>query len=85
MADMRLVEDTFLDCRGQLCPMPVVRVSTAVAALTGGQVVKVLVTDRGAIADLPAWAEDTGNTVLTWHEDGDHLVFYVRKEDAALD
>jgi tRNA 2-thiouridine synthesizing protein A len=72
-------EDIVLDCRGQLCPMPVVRIGRQLRALVPGHVVKVLATDRGALADVPAWAADTGNEVLEWHDDGDHLVFYIRK------
>ena len=85
MAETELVEDTVLDCRGQLCPMPMVRMGAAVAALMEGQIVKVMVTDRGAVADFPAWAEDTGNTLLEWRPEGDHLVFYLRKEEALPD
>ena len=72
-------EDSILDCRGQLCPMPVVRVGQALSALGQGQVIKVFATDRGAIADIPAWAEDTDNELVHWHDEGSHLVFYVRK------
>lgn len=72
-------EDGVVDCRGMLCPMPVVKVVQAMTELESGQVVKVMATDRGAIADLPAWAEDTGNEVLRWYDEGDHLVFFVRK------
>jgi tRNA 2-thiouridine synthesizing protein A len=85
VAEAELEEDTVLDCRGQLCPMPVVRMGAAVAALEGGQVIKVMVTDRGSIADFPAWARDTGNTLLRWREESDHLVFYLRKEANAAD
>jgi tRNA 2-thiouridine synthesizing protein A len=72
-------EDRVLDCRGMLCPMPVVRVGNEIKTLEPGQVMKVMSTDRGSIADLPAWASDTGNEVLRWHEEDKHLVFYVRK------
>ena len=72
-------EDEVVDCRGLLCPMPVVRLGQAMKALDGGQVMKLMATDRGAIADVPAWAEDTGNQVLRWYDEGDHLVFFVRK------
>ena len=47
--------------------------------LSSGQVLKVLATDRGAVVDLPAWADDTGNELLEWHEDGADLVFLLRK------
>ncbi len=77
MADVK--EDTVLDCRGLLCPMPVVRIGREIGGLGAGRVLKVLATDRGALADVPAWAEDTGNEMLQWHQDGDHFVFYIRK------
>jgi TusA-related sulfurtransferase len=76
-------EDHVLDARGLLCPMPVVKTAKAMKELEPGQVLKVIATDRGSIADMPAWAEDTGNELLEWHEDGDALVYLVRKgEDA---
>lgn len=72
-------EDRTLDCRGLLCPMPVVRCSREMKALAPGQVLKLLATDRGAVTDIPAWAQDTGNELLEWHEDGAILVFYLRR------
>ncbi|HZD87173.1 MAG TPA: sulfurtransferase TusA family protein [Gaiellaceae bacterium] len=76
-------EDHVLDARGLLCPMPVVKAAKAMKELDPGQVLKILATDRGSIADMPAWAEDTGNELLEWHEDGDDLVYLVRKGDDA--
>lgn len=74
-----LKEDQVLDCRGQQCPMPVVRVAREMGELQPGQVLKVLATDRGALVDVPAWANDTGNEVLRFHEEDGHLVFYVKR------
>ena len=72
--------DKVLDARGLLCPMPVVKAGKEIRSLDDGQVLKILATDRGAIADFPAWAEDTENTLLEWHEEGDGvMVFYIRK------
>ncbi len=68
-----------LDARGLLCPMPVIRTAKAVKALAPGGVLKLIATDRGSIADIPAWAESTGNELLEWHEEGDAIVFLVRK------
>jgi hypothetical protein len=50
-----------------------------ILATTAAASGKILATDRGSIADMPAGAEDTGNELLEWHEDGDHLVYFVRK------
>jgi tRNA 2-thiouridine synthesizing protein A len=72
-------EDRTLDCRGLLCPMPVVRCSREMKGLEPGQVLKLLATDRGAVTDIPAWAADTGNELLEWHEEGATLVFYLRR------
>jgi TusA-related sulfurtransferase len=71
--------DRVLDCRGLLCPMPVVRIGREIEDMEPGEVVKVMATDRGSIADVPAWAADTGNEVLDWHEEADHVIFYVRR------
>lgn len=78
MPDVR--ETRVLDARGLLCPMPVVKAAREMKALENGGVLKILATDRGAIADFPAWADDTGNELLEWHEEnGGVLVFYIRK------
>ncbi len=77
MTDLKV--DRELDARGLLCPMPVVRAAKEMKGLEPGQVLKVIATDRGAIADFPAWAEDTGNQLLEWHEQGGQLEFWFRK------
>jgi tRNA 2-thiouridine synthesizing protein A len=74
-------EDKVLDARGLLCPMPVVKAGKEMKGMVAGQVLKVLATDRGAIADFPAWAEDSGNELVEWHDEGGTLVFFVRKGD----
>ena len=44
-----------------------------------GKILKIIATDRGAIADFPAWADDTGNELLEWHEEDGKLVFFIKK------
>lgn len=80
-----LKEDTFLDCRNLSCPLPVVRVWKEMKTLAPGKVIKVFSTDRGSIADLRGWAKDTGNELLDWHEEEEHLVFYIRKGEVEED
>jgi tRNA 2-thiouridine synthesizing protein A len=43
------------------------------------QVLKVLATDKGALSDLPAWAQDTDNELLSSGTEDGVLVFYIRK------
>jgi len=71
--------DRTLDARGLLCPMPVVKAAKEMKAMGAGEVLKILATDRGAIADFPAWAADTGNELVSSGEENEALVFFIRK------
>ena len=80
MLDETLPEaDTVLDARGLLCPMPIVKAAKAMRELAPGQVLRLLATDRGARSDVPAWAADTGNTLIDMAEADGTLVFLLRK------
>ena len=72
-------EATLLDVRGLSCPLPIVRISQAFAGLSAGATLEVLVTDRGALSDIPAWAKTTGNTLLEQDERGGAFRFVLRK------
>jgi tRNA 2-thiouridine synthesizing protein A len=71
--------DETLDASGLLCPMPVVKAGKVMRGMDEGQILKIIATDRGAIADFPAWADDTGNELLEWGEEDGSLVFYIKK------
>ncbi len=79
---MHVKEDKVLDARGLLCPMPVVKAGKEIKSLEPGQVLKLLATDRGSVADVPAWAEDTGNELLDWQEEDGVFTYYIRKSEA---
>jgi TusA-related sulfurtransferase len=81
MSQIQIQETQALDARGLLCPMPVIKTAKAMRALATGDVLKLIATDRGSIADIPAWATSTGNELLEWHEDGDAFVFFLRKSE----
>jgi TusA-related sulfurtransferase len=72
-------EDRVLDARGLLCPMPVVKAAKEMKSLEERQVLKILATDRGALADFPAWADDTGNELLSSNEEEGVIIFFIRK------
>ena len=77
MPDIQM--DQSLDMRGFQCPIPIVKTNNAIKAMQPGQVLKVLATDRGALTDFPAWADDTGNEIVASGEEEGALVFFVRK------
>lgn len=53
-----------VDARGLLCPLPVIRVQTAVENLPVGVCLTAICSDPGALHDVPAWARLHGHTVL---------------------
>lgn len=56
--------DHVLDCRGVLCPMPVVRLGQEIRKIEAGKVIKVIATDPGSVKDMPAFARNTGHELL---------------------
>lgn len=76
MTDARATET--LDVTGLACPMPVVKTRLAIDKLASGDVLRVLATDRGALKDIPAWAEATGNKILSI-DDSDSIEFLIEK------
>jgi tRNA 2-thiouridine synthesizing protein A len=71
--------DRYLDAKGMLCPMPVVSVKRTIKDLQRGQVLAITATDKGACRDIPAWAEQTGHTLLNWTEEHGLFTFYIQK------
>ena len=50
-----------LDCRGQRCPLPIIRLATAIGDVAVGEVLVVVATDVAARADVPAWCRMRGH------------------------
>lgn len=71
--------DRRVDAKGMLCPMPVISVKKAIKDLQRGQVLAVSATDKGACRDIPAWAEQTGHTLLNASEEHGVFTFYIQK------
>lgn len=68
-----------LDAKGLACPMPIVKTKKAIDAIKSGEVLEVVVTDKGALNDIPAWAKAGGHTVLEQKTEEDVLYFYIQK------
>ena len=75
---------TTLDVKGAKCPMPLVKSRKAIGELGVGQVLRVVATDRGSVADFQGWARTAKNVELVAQEtvqDGgqDLFVHYLRR------
>ncbi len=73
-----------LDVKGAKCPMPLVKSRKAIGDLGVGEVLRVVATDRGSVADFQGWAKTAKNVELveqeTSQEDGSELyIHYLRR------
>ncbi|MBI5612957.1 MAG: sulfurtransferase TusA family protein [Gammaproteobacteria bacterium] len=72
--------DSEIDARGLNCPLPILRAKKSLSALAAGKVLRILATDPGAILDFQAFANQTGNELLSSSEAGGEFVFFMRKK-----
>ena len=77
MSELKIAKT--LDVKGLLCPVPVLKTNRAIAEIGVGEVLEVLCTDPASKSDIPAWTRKTGHEVLETREEGDLLVFLVRR------
>ncbi len=71
--------DQKLDCKGLLCPLPVIRTKQAIDKMTIGQTLEMISTDPGSIPDMQAWSRQTGHELLEHKKDNGLFIFYIRK------
>jgi tRNA 2-thiouridine synthesizing protein A len=72
--------DKELDVRGLICPLPFLRSKKALAAMTSGQVLHVLLTDPGSVKNFGAFAKQTGNELLESAEKDKVFEFYLKRK-----
>ena len=75
-----------LDVKGAKCPMPLVKTRKAINGLPVGNVLQVIATDRGSIADFQGWAKSAKNIELleqeTVQDNGTDLYLHYVKRTA---
>ena len=63
-----------VDARGLNCPLPILKAKKAL-----GQVLKVVATDTGSMADFKAFATQTGNELLEQTSEGGEFIHLLRR------
>ncbi len=77
--DSGIHADETLDTSGLLCPLPVYKASLVLKRLDPDQVLELVCTDPGSLADIPALARQTGNVLLGVEDRGKTQVFWLKK------
>ena len=72
--------DKELDASGLNCPLPILRCKKALTDMNGGQILKIIATDPGAVKDFQAFSKQTGNELLSSAEAGGEFVFFMKKK-----
>ena len=75
------MSESLLDVKGLNCPLPVLRANRALRGMAAGERLRVLATDRAAVADFQAFCRETGHALVAWSEDGGVLSFVIRKRE----
>lgn len=68
------------DASGMSCPLPIVKTKKALVDMESGQVLKVISTDCGSVKDMQAFADQTGNALLSTSEEGGKYIFFMQKK-----
>ena len=71
--------DTVLDAQGLSCPLPVLRARKAMRSLAPGDVLRLIATDPGAVHDVAAMCEATGDCLIGSEEADGILTFRIQK------
>jgi len=80
---MKFVEDIKADVTADIvymmCPMHLLKLDEMIKQLDKGQVLQILTDYDGALEDIPAWCDKTGNEFIGLEDDEDYYKLYIRK------
>lgn len=70
--------DQTLDAKGLNCPLPILKTKKMIKGMSSGQVLEVLATDPGSVADMAAFCNQTGNQLMGQSNEGDVYTFEIK-------
>lgn len=68
-----------LDCKGLMCPMPIVQLAKKMKTMKVGEELDLISDDVGSKEDVPAWTQRTGNQLLDTKESGGVYTYRIKK------
>lgn len=68
-----------LDCKGLMCPMPIVQLAKKMKTMKVGDEVDLISDDVGSKEDVPAWCQRTGNQLVEKKEAGAVYTYRIKK------
>jgi tRNA 2-thiouridine synthesizing protein A len=71
--------DVFLDARGLVCPMPLIKARQALMVIEPGATVCVVATDPETVSDFSSFCEATGHKLVSSEQKDDLYVHVIEK------
>ena len=71
--------DVTLNALGKKCPMPILLTKKELKKMSSGQTLELVVDDKGALKDIPAMVNTTGNELLETNESDAEIRFIIKK------
>ena len=71
--------DVFLDARGLVCPMPLIKARQALMVVGRGATICVLATDPDTVADFTSFCEATGHRLVVSERKDEIYVYVIEK------
>jgi len=72
-------EDELLDCKGDRCPLPIIKTNKMIKTMKPDQILKMISTDPVSTLDMAAWSHSSGHELLESITGNGEYIFYVRK------
>lgn len=69
-----------LDCRGLMCPMPIVKLAKKIKEVEPGTIIELVADDVGSKEDVPAWCKRTGNELIDMKEENGVYKYLIKKK-----
>jgi tRNA 2-thiouridine synthesizing protein A len=70
--------DIVIDCMGEFCPMPVIKLNKAVQGAAPGTTIEILSDDEGSKVDIPVWCRMRGQDLVSQEERGGGWAFLIK-------
>ncbi len=69
-----------VDAKGLVCPMPILKAKKAIDSIQVGEVLELVATDPGSMADFKAWTKSTGHELLEARDEGGVYTYLMRRK-----
>jgi len=68
-----------VDCKQMSCPLPILKTKNAINGMEVGETMEMIATDPGSVADMDAWARQTGHELVYSEQEDKEYYYYIKK------